>query len=81
VMWMFPTTLYTRTRPARLLLDLVRPVFLNVLCPLRVCTRCEGKEAHPVNRIRLPKLQPFRTCASRTASHELQHPPSGGSPP
>ena len=28
----------------------------------------------------LPKLQPFRTYASRTASHKLQHPPSEGSP-
>jgi len=29
----------------------------------------------------LPKLHPFRVYASRTSSHELQHPLSGGSPP
>lgn len=75
----------------RLLLDVFGPVFLNALRshthqnPAAVRddeTRWGERDSRtcwmPPG---LPKLHPFRVYDSRTSSHELQHPFSGGSPP
>ena len=71
----------------RLLLNVFGPVFSNALrsiaAPFSDPARDEmGGEIRTCwMPLGLPKLHPLRVYDSRTSSHELQHPFSGGSPP
>jgi hypothetical protein len=78
VMWMFPTTLFTRTRPARLQpSDDCSWIWSDQCSSTHYAlseSACDVKERKTrstpgQSQLGFPKLQPFRTHASQTASH------------
>ena len=89
VMWMFPTTLFTRTRPARLQpSDDCSWIWSDQCSSMHYALSESARDVKErkarstpgqslVNRITTAGAQPSRTYASQTASHELQDLSSG----